>query len=75
MKDGFHLKISDFGVSRKLIEEKLSIIPGTLVGTPVYLSPILWQSFERGEFNASKVGKVPHNFEKSDVYSLGITMM
>jgi serine/threonine protein kinase len=40
-KDTSDIKITDFGVSRQLIEDKLTL-QGTLVGTPVYLSPALW---------------------------------
>jgi serine/threonine protein kinase len=40
-KDSTDVKITDFGVSKQLIEEKLTL-RGTLVGTPVYLAPILW---------------------------------
>lgn len=30
------------------MKEKLPTINGTLVGTPAYLSPILWKAFEEG---------------------------
>ncbi|CAD8205883.1 unnamed protein product [Paramecium octaurelia] len=69
------LLISDFGVSRKLMKEKLPTINGTLVGTPAYLSPILWKAFEEGQFQVSKINKITHNVEKSDVYSLGVTLL
>jgi serine/threonine protein kinase len=68
------IKISDFGVSRQLIEDR-STIQGTLVGTPVFLSPALWSEFEKGNFQLENIGKVQHNIEKSDVYSLGITFL
>ncbi|CAD8177943.1 unnamed protein product [Paramecium pentaurelia] len=67
--------ITDFGVSRKLMKEKLPTINGTLVGTPAYLSPILWKAFEEGQFQISKINKITHNVEKSDVYSLGVTLL
>ncbi|CAD8132962.1 unnamed protein product [Paramecium pentaurelia] len=67
--------LSDFGVSRKLMKEKLPTINGTLVGTPAYLSPILWKAFEEGQFQVSKINKITHNVEKSDVYSLGVTLL
>ncbi|KAM3127266.1 hypothetical protein pb186bvf_020634 [Paramecium bursaria] len=73
LKEGLQVKITDFGVSRKLFEEKTQ--NGTLVGTPAYLSPILWQNFEKGNFNVNQIGKIEHNFEKSDIYSLGITFL
>ena len=39
------VKIADFGVSKALLSEKLSKdynLLNSLVGTPLYLSPILW---------------------------------
>jgi NIMA (never in mitosis gene a)-related kinase len=45
IKSGFQIKLADFGVSKKLIKEKLTTIAGTLVGTPSYLSPVLWEAF------------------------------
>lgn len=72
---GDQIKITDFGVSRKLLKERLTIIPGTLVGTPAYLSPKLWDAFANGQFQVTKVNKIMHNLEKSDIYSLGITLL
>ncbi len=74
-KDSFEVKITDFGVSRRLYDEKLSQIAGTLVGTPVYLSPLLWNAYEKSDFEMDKIGKIKHDFEKSDIYSLGITLL
>ena len=48
---------------------------GTLVGTPVFLSPVLWHAFEEGNFEVKSIGKIKHNFEKSDIYSLGVTLI
>ena len=73
--DSLHIKITDFGVSRRLLEERYRTIQGTLVGTPVFLSPALWSEFERGNFQLEKIGKVQHNIEKSDIYSLGVTLL
>ena len=53
----------------------MSLLPGTLVGSPVYLSPILWNAYERGDFDLEKIGKIKHNFEKSDIYSLGVSFL
>ena len=41
----------------------------TLVGTPLYLSPILRNNYDRSDF------LVAHNVFKSDVYSLGLTIL
>lgn len=58
LKEGLDIKITDFGVSRQLLEEKMSLNPGTLVGTPVFLSPALWKAFESGDYKLEKIGKV-----------------
>ena len=44
-------KVTDFGVSKTLYEQKIQeSLRNTLVGTPVYLSPILWKAYiERKE--------------------------
>lgn len=40
------VKITDFGLSKTLIETKIQdSLKNTLVGTPVYLSPILWKAY------------------------------
>lgn len=57
------------------MKEKLPTIAGTLVGTPSYLSPILWNAFESVKFQTANINKIVHNVEKSDVYSLGITLL
>jgi NIMA (never in mitosis gene a)-related kinase len=48
---GLDVKVTDFGVSKTLYEQKIQeSMRNTLVGTPVYLSPILWKSYvERKE--------------------------
>jgi serine/threonine protein kinase len=58
-------KLGDFG-SAKRISYTASI---TLVGTPVYLSPALRLGL------AQRSGTVHHNPFKSDVYSLGMTVL
>lgn len=50
-------------------------MPGTLVGTPSYLSPKLWEAFSTGVFKKEKISKIMHNLEKSDIYSLGISLL
>ncbi len=42
----------------------------TLVGTPLYLSPILWDAFIKKQ-NMNVV----HDLQKSDVFSLGLTFL
>jgi len=60
------LKLGDFGTSRQIIANTgLS----TIAGTPLYLSPQLREAF------FSQSPQVSHNAYKSDVYSLGMTML
>jgi len=42
----------------------------SLVGTPIFLSPALWDAYENNNFK-----NIPHNLEKSDIYSLGATFL
>jgi serine/threonine protein kinase len=60
------VKIGDFG-SAKWQAELLDFT--TLRGTPLYLSPKLRTAMSKGE------AMVSHNVYKSDVYSLGLTMV
>lgn len=64
------LKIGDFGVSRKEVCEGSS--QRTLVGTPIYFSPLCAKAFFSGEIYQ---GGVHHNMYKSDVFSLGLTFL
>jgi serine/threonine protein kinase len=44
-------KLADFGVSKSLSDEKLAKslnMNNTLVGTPIFLSPILWAAYIMG---------------------------
>lgn len=60
------IKLGDFGSSRCMMADaRLS----TTTGTPIYLSPKL----REGLFSGSS--KVTHNPYKSDVYSLGMTLL
>lgn len=63
---GSTLKVGDFGSSRQVSSspEMLSV-----TGTPCYLSPLLRTGFTR---NRRYIG---HNPFKSDVYSLGLTLL
>jgi len=64
-------KIGDFGVSRKEVCEGSS--QRTLVGTPIYFSPLCAKAFFSGEIYHQ--GGVHHNMYKSDVFSLGLTFL
>lgn len=65
------VKIGDFGVSRKEVFEDSS--ERTLVGTPIYFSPLCAKAFFSGDIY--KDGGVRHNMYKSDVFSLGLTFL
>ena len=47
-----------------------TVIQNTLVGTPVYLSPILWNAYTNNTFD-----NISHDLELSDVFSLGLTIL
>lgn len=66
------LKIGDFGVS--LRELTAASTQRTLVGTPIYLSPLCAQAFLSGGLNKGSAG-VRHDVYKSDVFSLGLTFL
>ena len=45
-------------------------LKNTLCGTPVYLSPQLWEAYvKRQNFG------IKHDLEKSDIFSLGLTFL
>ncbi|CAD8086656.1 unnamed protein product [Paramecium primaurelia] len=67
--DKIIVRIADFGVS-KALEHFKNNFKNTLVGTPLYLSPKLWEAYINGQYN-----DVKHNLEKSDVFSLGVTLI
>lgn len=60
------VKIGDFGSSRYLATAH---VQATLAGSPLYLSPILKATY------LSRQGSATHDVYKSDVYSLGVTML
>ena len=60
------LKVGDFGASRYLIADEAD---ATTVGTPSYLSPKLREGLMRHS------SSVTHNAYKSDVFSLGLTLL
>jgi len=69
---GTRLKLGDFGVS--LREFTAASSERTLVGTPIYLSPLCAQAFLAGELHTGSAG-VRHDVYKSDVFSLGLTFL
>ena len=60
------VKIGDFGSSRYTAAAH---IQATLAGSPLYLSPVLKATYLSRQISAS------HDVYKSDVYSLGVTML
>ena len=60
------IKLGDFGSSRSIVDDTRM---STTTGTPIYLSPKLREGLFRGS------SQVTHNAYKSDVYSLGITLL
>ena len=60
------LKLGDFGNAKALPSSSLL---STLVGSPLYMSPLLREGLAKG------VDLVQHNAYKSDVYSLGVTVI
>ncbi|CAK81963.1 unnamed protein product (macronuclear) [Paramecium tetraurelia] len=69
-------KITDFGVSKSLHELNIQeSLKNTIVGTPVYFSPILWNAFVTRSEQPSSFEKIKHDLEKSDIFSLGLTFL
>lgn len=62
------VKITDFGCSKHIIDKKMTVM--TLVGTPYFLSPKLWDGF-----SSNQVNRIVHDIEKSDIFSLGLTFL
>lgn len=73
MQSENHFKIGDFGLSRKEGLGKVSLSK-TLVGTPIYFSPLCAKAYLQYELLGGDV-KVRHNMYKSDVFSLGLTFL
>lgn len=60
------VKVGDFGSSRYMA---IAHMQATLAGSPLYLSPLLKAAYLARQTRAT------HNVYKSDVYSLGVTML
>lgn len=73
MQSSNHFKIGDFGLSKKEGLGKASLSK-TLVGTPIYFSPICAKAYLQYELIGGDV-RVNHNMYKSDVFSLGLTFL
>ncbi|CAD8059565.1 unnamed protein product [Paramecium sonneborni] len=64
----FTVKLADFGAGKENLNGQAML--NTLVGTPLFLSPKLYVAY-----SLNQPGKVKHDLEKSDVFSLGITFL
>ena len=62
-------KLADFGESKQLNNISLSLFNGSLRGTELYMSPLLFNGLRNGQID------VTHNLIKSDVYSLGLCLL
>ena len=61
-------KLADFGESKQLQNITSSLANGSLRGTELYMSPLLFNGLRNGQID------VAHNAIKSDVYSLGLCL-
>ncbi|CAD8137373.1 unnamed protein product [Paramecium octaurelia] len=64
----YTVKLVDFGAGKENFHGQAML--NTLVGTPLFLSPKLYVAY-----SMNQPGKVKHDLEKSDVFSLGITFL
>ena len=62
-------KIADFGESKQLQNVTFSLVNGSLRGTELYMSPLLFNGLRNGQVD------VKHNLVKSDVYSFGLCVL
>ena len=68
MINGLKACITDFGTA-KIYEKALSSATLSVLGTPVYLSPLLFKAWKDG-------GMVCHHkAELSEIFSLGLTLL
>jgi Serine/threonine protein kinase len=73
MQNQNHFKIGDFGLSKKETIGKRSLSK-TLVGTPIYFSPLCAKAYLQYELCGGDI-RVKHDMYKSDVFSLGLTFL
>jgi serine/threonine protein kinase len=71
-KQGLTFKLGDFGVSKKELTGATAT-QKTLVGTPLYFSPLCAKAFLQLELGGQTT--VTHDMYKSDVFSLGLTFL
>ncbi|CAD8043189.1 unnamed protein product [Paramecium primaurelia] len=64
----YTVKLADFGAGKENFNGQAML--NTLVGTPLFLSPKLYIAY-----TTNQPGKVKHDLEKSDIFSLGITFL
>ena len=62
-------KIADFGESKQIQNITFSLMNGSLRGTELYMSPLLFNGLRNGQVD------VKHNLIKSDVYSFGLCVL
>ena len=62
-------KIADFGESKQIHNISYSLLNGSLRGTELYMSPLLFNGLRNGQVD------VKHNLVKSDVYSFGLCVL
>ncbi|CAD8132889.1 unnamed protein product [Paramecium octaurelia] len=67
-RNPYTVKLADFGAGKENFNGQTML--NTLVGTPLFLSPKLYVAY-----STNQPGKVKHDLEKSDVFSLGITFL
>ena len=67
-KDNIY-KLADFGESKQLHNINFSLLNGSLRGTELYMSPLLFNGLRNGQID------IKHNLIKSDVYSFGLCLL
>ena len=62
-------KMADFGEAKQVANWTISMVNNSLKGTELYMSPLLFNGLRTGQVD------VKHNLFKSDVYSLGLSLL
>ena len=62
-------KLADFGEAKQMQKINFSLANNSLRGTELYMSPLLFNGLRTGRVD------VKHNLYKSDVYSLGLSLL